>query len=97
MPGTLDRVVTCVAAQTNAGHRTHRGRSERTGRDSGRVGELYLPTPHRGKPQRHLALGGRCSAGLCVLRTTATTSTFEEFNDDRDSAQERAGMGRLLR
>jgi integrase len=31
-----------------------------------------------------------------VLRTTATTWMFEESNDDRDTAQDRAGMGRIL-
>jgi hypothetical protein len=34
--------------------------------DSGRLGELCLRTPHRhrGKPRRHLKLGGRCTVGL---------------------------------
>jgi hypothetical protein len=39
----------------------------------------------------------RKKVGLRVLRTTATTWMFEESNDDRDTAQDQAGMGRILR
>lgn len=34
--------------------------------------------------------------GLRVLRTMATTWMFEESSDDRDTAQDRAGIGRIL-